>query len=140
MKQLEEPPCLCARTRIDQSPLHGRGVFAARVIRAGEIVIENAALPLGNGDVRDSDVIARYCFEWPIDGDGRALALGEASLLNHAPSDDDGPHGPNGRHLRANLRWETDTVENRIVFYALRDIGAGEECLIDYGPDYPWHG
>ena len=127
MRQLEEPACLCARTRIDCSPLHGRGVFAARAIRAGEMVIENPALPLGNGDVRSSDVIARYCFEWPFNGDGRALALGEASLLNHAPAEEAGPRGPNGWHLRANLRWETDTAENRIVFYAARDIEAGEQ-------------
>lgn len=139
MRQLEEPACLCARTRIGDSPLHGRGVFAARALQAGEVVIENPALPLGNGDVRESGVIARYCFEWPLEGEGRALALGEASLLNHAPSADDGPRGPNGWHLRANLRWETDTEQNRIVFYAARDIEAGEECLIDYGPDYPWH-
>ncbi|QKK09404.1 MAG: hypothetical protein HND58_15380 [Planctomycetota bacterium] len=90
----DEPPPQYSTIRVAESSIHGRGVFARRTIRKGEVVIVNPALPLGEGEVRDDDLIARYCFEWPKDGDGRALALGEASLLNHAP---DAPRRRRGR-------------------------------------------
>ncbi|MFG0259153.1 MAG: SET domain-containing protein-lysine N-methyltransferase [Phycisphaerales bacterium JB041] len=132
----DEPPPQYSTIRIAESAIHGRGVFARRTIRKGEVVIVNPALPLGEGEVRDEDLIARYCFEWPKNGDGRALALGEASLLNHAP---DGPAdaADDGR-LYSNLRWRTDTRREQIVFTAFRTIEEGEECLIDYGEDYKW--
>lgn len=122
--------CTSDMVRIGRSPVHGRGVFAARTIRAGELVLVNAALPLGDGDVRPGDVIARYAYEWPLGGEGRAMALGEASLLNHAPSEGEG--------ATSNLEWQTDERELCLRFFSKRDIREGEELLIDYGDEHPW--
>jgi len=132
----DEPPPQYSTIRVADSSIHGRGVFARRKIRKGEVVIVNPALPLNEGDVRDDDLIARYCFEWPKNGDGRAIALGEASLLNHAP---DAPaDAADSDAVYSNLRWRTDTHHDQVIFTAFRTIEAGEECLIDYGEDYKW--
>lgn len=132
-----DPACTSELVRIGRSPLHGRGVFAARAIRAGEIVLVNVALPLGDGDVRPGDVIARYAYEWPLGGEGRAMALGEASLLNHAPSEAGRPVGVRGE-ATSNLEWQTDERDLCLRFQAKRDIREGEELLIDYGDEHPW--
>ena len=134
----DEPPPQYSTVRIAESAIHGRGIFARRKIEKGEVVIINPALPLGERDIRDEDVISRYCFEWPKNGDGRAVALGEASLLNHAPDEPGGTNPGDAEGVLSNLRWRTDTRNNQIIFTAFREIAAGEECLIDYGEDYKW--
>ena len=94
----------------------GRGVFARRPFRKGEVietcpvlVLPVAALGDGPGGLWE------YVFDW---GPGTvALALGYGSLYNHS-------YRPNARY---------DDVGHRAKrFTALRDIAAGEEVTVNY--------
>lgn len=72
--------------------------------------------------VKPDAFIGRYVWEWR---GGRALAVGLISMMNHSSS-------PNTGSRRIYAR-------RRIECYAMRDIGAGEQVLIDYGYDPGGH-
>ncbi|TMD94821.1 MAG: hypothetical protein E6I76_11755 [Chloroflexi bacterium] len=71
------------RTYVAPSTLHGRGVFAAVPIAAGEVIEVCPVLrfPAAQREHIDATLIDEYYFDW--DGDG-AIALGLGSLYNHA--------------------------------------------------------
>jgi SET domain-containing protein len=96
----------------------GRGVFARRPIRKGEVIERVPVLVLSIEEVRNGSGwtgLAGYCFEW---GRGTvALALGYGSLYNHS-------YQPNARYDDVNPRTK--------VFSALRDIAKGEEITVNY--------
>ena len=96
----------------------GRGVFARRPIRQGEVIERVPVLVLPAAEVEEMIGPARlgdYCFEW---GRGTvALALGYGSLYNHS--------------YRPNARYD-DVGRRTKVFTALRDIAAGEEITVNY--------
>ncbi len=110
---------------IAPSPVHGLGVFATEPIAVGELIEECPCLPLEQGFERLSSVINHYLYEWPFDGDGRAVVWGSASIFNHS--------------TRPNASWQTLDGPPRYVFRANREIEAGEEIFIDYGKDYWQH-
>src|SRR5262249_50306245 len=60
----------------------GRGVFARRLIREGEVIerVPVIVLPLDEGDT--GTVLPAYCFTWSRNS--VALALGYGSLFNHS--------------------------------------------------------
>jgi SET domain-containing protein len=96
----------------------GRGVFARRLIRKGELIekvpmlvlpVEQFADALGRTD------LANYCFDWKAGT--VALALGYGSLYNHS--------------YRPNARYE-DVWPQTKEFTALRDIEPGEEITVNY--------
>src|SRR3982751_6561045 len=91
----------------------GRGVFARRLIRKGEVIERVPMLVLPNEESESGPVLSHYCFAW---GKGTvALALGYGSLYNHS-------YRPNARYDDAGRRIK--------VFRALRDIAAGEEVTV----------
>jgi SET domain-containing protein len=94
----------------------GRGVFARRAIRAGEVIETCPMLVLPAGSVEDvPEGIGGYLFEW---GQGKlALALGYGSLYNHS--------------YRPNARYDCEGGRT-MVFSALQDIGPGEEVTVNY--------
>lgn len=100
----------------------GRGVFARRLIREGEIIerVPVIVLPLDEGDT--GTVLPAYCFTWSRNS--VALALGYGSLFNHS-------YTPNARY--------DDRGDRTKVFSALRDIEPGEEITVNYNgePDDP---
>lgn len=102
----------------------GRGVFARRAIRKGEIIERAPVLVLPLSDVMrgpdDWTGLGNYCFEW---GKNRvALALGFGSLYNHS--------------FNPNARYDDEARRLRIkVFSAIRDIEPGEEVTINYNGD-----
>ncbi len=102
------------------SDLHGRGVFAARDIGAGEIIeicpvllFPKAQLP----HVRQT-MLDDYYFDWGNEGDMFALALGYGSIYNH--------------DYDANADYDMDFDAETLDILALRDIPAGEEITINY--------
>ena len=96
----------------------GRGVFALRPIREGEVIERAPVLVLDVDSLDEATAIQglwSHCFLW---GRGKvALALGYGSLYNHS--------------YRPNARYD-DVGRQTKVFTALRDIAPGEEITINY--------
>jgi SET domain-containing protein len=97
----------------------GEGLFAVNSIAAGEFVLEYTGERIPTGTAEDAG--SRYLFvvddEWTIDG---PVPENTAGFINHACE-------PN---------CEATVEEGRILIYATRDIGSGEELTIDYGEEY----
>lgn len=99
----------------------GRGVFAARDFRKGEVVETSAVVVLAFPFEQLPLPLQRMVFAWPGADErpcANAIALGYGSLYNGANP--------------ANLRYERDTEHARIRFVAIRDIAGGEELTINY--------
>ena len=93
----------------------GRGVFARRPIRKGEVIERVPVIVLPAEEVVGGTTLASYAFKW---GRGRAaLALGYGSLYNHS-------YRPNARY------WDVGPQTKE--FTALRDIEPGEEITVNY--------
>ena len=94
----------------------GRGVFARRAIRKGEVFETCPVLVLPAGSLGATDGgLWDYGFEW---GEGTvALALGFGSLYNHS--------------YRPNARYD-DVLPATKEFSALRAIAPGEEVTVNY--------
>jgi hypothetical protein len=93
----------------------GRGVFARRLIRRGELIEKVPVVVLPIEQVKDRSVVSDYCFTWGRDT--VALALGYGSLYNHS-------YKPNARY--------DDVGPLTKKFTALRDIQPGEEITVNY--------
>jgi uncharacterized protein len=93
----------------------GRGVFARRPIRKGQVIERVPVIVLPAEEVGGGTTLANYSFQW---GRGQAaLALGYGSLYNHS-------YRPNARY------W--DVGPRTKEFTALRDIEPGEEITVNY--------
>ncbi|MBQ6534168.1 MAG: SET domain-containing protein-lysine N-methyltransferase [Opitutales bacterium] len=114
-----------------KSPIHGTGLFAAQDIKKGEFIIEYLGEIVSRGEAnargaaceeraKESGGGAVYIFELDaercIDGN---FSYNDARFINHA--------------CRTNC--EAVREGDRILFYAARDIPAGEEILYNYA--YP---
>lgn len=104
------------------SPIHGRGVAVRCDVAAESNLGQWPVLMLAPDDPvwGTGSLVERYVFE-TSDG-GAALTLGIASLLNHS--------------VEPNCRVSIDESNMTLTLIATRDLAAGEECCIDYGPDY----
>jgi len=106
---------------IRRIPRKGRGVFALRAYRPGEVIERAPVIELDAKrwpQIRRT-VLADHVFEW---GKTRmALALGQGSLYNHSE--------------HPNAHGEPRIRERVIEFTAARRIRRGEEITIDYRGD-----
>lgn len=107
---------------VDDSSIHGRGVFASEFIKAGEILEECHFILVPEG-LNYPDILHDHFFSWPKGNSGLAICLGYGSIFNHSDND-------------FNADWETDTTKNKFIFFALRDISPGEEILTNYQKIY----
>jgi uncharacterized protein len=98
----------------------GRGVFAGRRFRPGEVIEVCPVIPLPRGQTRAcvGDLLDRYIFQWPRREFPSAVVLGLGSLYNHAAN-------PNARYTP---RPDADVM----VFRAARPIAPGEQIFVDY--------
>lgn len=111
------------RIQVRRSGVHGKGIFALRALRAGEIIIEYKgevitwaeALRRHPRDPSDPN----HTFYFHID-DSRVI--------------DGGVHGNASRWINHACAPNCDSEERdgRIFIHALRDIAAGEELFFDY--------
>ncbi len=106
---------------VKQAEGKGRGVFARRPIRKGEVIERAPLLVLTAEEYArgvDQSILAGYVFAW---GEGQyALALGYGSLYNHS--------------YKPNAVYE-DEADQAKRFVALRAIKAGEEVTVNYNGD-----
>jgi SET domain-containing protein len=105
---------------IRKVPGMGRGVFAGRRYRKGDVIEVCPVLPIPRGQAgRYSDgLLDRYLFWWPSPAYPTAIALGYGSIYNHS--------------FAPNARFTPRPVTNTLVFRAAHDIEPGEQIFVDY--------
>jgi uncharacterized protein len=97
----------------------GRGVFAARPFREGDVIEVCPTVNVPDEDVPEG-AVRQYVFGSRQPGKVM-LVMGYGMLYNHSST-------PNMFHRSAGRQL--------IEFVALRDIDEGEELTHDYGPEY----
>jgi hypothetical protein len=105
----------------DTGSARGRGVFAERGFRAGELVETSPVVVIETAFEQLPLDLQRMLFSWPGSGNPggvHALALGYGRLYNGANP--------------ACLRFVRDAAAGVIRFFAARDIAEGEELTINY--------
>ena len=106
---------------IDASKVAGRGAFAQKAIREGDIVERCPALEVTDKDIGGE--LLNYVFYGSAEN-RRLIAMGYGMMFNHSPQPivayyrEDGPTGA------------------ELIIYALRDIRKGEELYYNYGDDW----
>ncbi len=101
----------------------GRGVFTTKAIPAGT-TIEIAPVIVLNQTERaivDTTLLYDYIFEWGINEQEAAVALGYVSIYNH--------------HVDANCKYEMDFENKTIQIQTKRAIAVDEELCINYNGD-----
>jgi len=108
-------------------PLAGKGVFAARDIKAGE-VIEVIGVAVEKGSVADICTAYADPFKFASDYEGsythHIIPLGYAGMVNHANRKES---------QNVEIRHAERGGERVSVYYFLRDVPKGQEVLGDYG-------
>ncbi|KCZ94017.1 SET domain-containing protein [Hyphomonas johnsonii] len=108
---------------VKNSPFHGRGLFAAAPIRAGDIIAAYPLLILSHEDTATvrSTLLHHYVFYVDEDASGAtraAVAFGEISMCNHSPE--------------ANADFVVDAAAETVTLTARQALRPGDEILIDY--------
>ena len=108
---------------IEESPIHGFGVFATDIIERNE-VIEECHLIITESDPNMMLPWQKdYGFAYPIKmGTESVIPLGYGAIYNH--SDDN------------NAFWRHHPAYKAFQFVALRQIKIGEEIMTYYGKSY----
>lgn len=111
---------------IDNSPIHGLGVFASKEIKEGEVFEICPVIDIGMKPGESSGVLMDYRFNWPQGATWtkQVVGLGFSSLYNHCNT--------------PNANWRSIMEENVFEFFALKDIKPGEEILVYYGGEDYW--
>ncbi len=105
---------------IKNTDKYGRGIFAHCDRKKGELIEEAPVIIIPKQEwqqMRES-VLFNYVFRW---GEDKAIALGYGSLYNHS--------------FTPNAKYITNIQNQSIDFYARRDIGKGEEIVVNYNGD-----
>ena len=99
---------------------YGRGIFASRNIKKGEFIEEAPVIIIPKNEWKKMRecVLSNYIFRWEED---KALALGYGSLYNHS--------------FTPNASYFTNIENQSVDFYAMKDIGEGEEIRVNYNGD-----
>jgi uncharacterized protein len=115
----QSPRATTTRTYVAESPLGGRGVFAAEAMAAGEVVevAPVIVVPAGERELLEASSLRDHWYGWTDDGD-MAVAFGHASFYNHAED--------------PTCDYEAHEVLDALVLVLRRDVAAGEELTIDY--------
>ena len=110
------------KTRIQQTPLKGLGVFAVNHIKQGEIIERCPVLIVSKANRQNlyeqHGILRNYTFQWAED---IAITWGYGSLYNHSS--------------RPNAIYYRDLQSNTMIFQSLIDISPGEEICTSYGND-----
>jgi uncharacterized protein len=110
----------CRNLRIGAVPGKGRGVFAGRALRPGELIERTPVLllPAPEWSAVAQTRLSDHCFRFGPDPLDAAVALGYGSLYNHS--------------FRPSAYYLKRLDEAVIDFIALRALAAGEEITVNY--------
>tara|TARA_R100001480_G_scaffold148123_1_gene147343 strand:+ start:314 stop:706 length:393 start_codon:yes stop_codon:yes gene_type:complete len=114
------------KIEIKESKGKGLGVFATEDIALHEIFEQVAVLSIPNIDKENKPILFNYRFAFPMGGQPKeqVVGLGYACFYNHCDT--------------PNAMWTNDPRQRGFLFYALRNIEAGEEILVYYGGKEYW--
>jgi SET domain-containing protein len=98
----------------------GRGVFAARDFREGEIIEKCHIILCREADTEliDRTFLHNYYFNWGPKRNRVAITLGYGSLYNHS-------YEPNAVYTK-------DFENNMVIFRSLKPIKVGKEITVHY--------
>lgn len=101
----------------------GRGVFTTEAIPAGTTIEIAPVIVLNQAErtVVDTTLLHDYIFEWGIDEQEAAVALGYASIYNHS--------------VDANCTYDMDFEHKTIQIQTKREVAVDEELCINYNGD-----
>jgi SET domain-containing protein len=110
---------LSEKIYVDDSPIHGRGVFTKELIKSGELIEECHYIKLNQGFSNLDDRLKDIVFFLSIPNDfGIAVVLGYGSIYNHSDLN--------------NATWKIDQDKKCYIFFAIKDINPGEEICTNY--------
>jgi SET domain-containing protein len=106
--------------RVEESSGKGRGVFAAKNFKEGEIIETCPVIvfPAEEVDALESIQLSNYYFAWGIASEEAAIALGYGSLYNHS--------------YTPNATYQKDFDKSLLKYICIRDIQKNEEITINY--------
>ena len=101
----------------------GRGVFTTEAIPAGTTIEIAPVIVLNQAEraVVDTTLLHDYIFEWGINEQEAAVALGYVSIYNHSAD--------------ANCKYDMDFEHKTIQIQTIRAIAVDEELCINYNGD-----
>ncbi|NQY09651.1 MAG: SET domain-containing protein-lysine N-methyltransferase [Flavobacteriales bacterium] len=106
---------------IDESPIHGKGVFANKNIKQGEVIAECHVLLLHHYEELPEELAT---LQFPWDDQYYALCISDmGSFFNHTAEANAGVHSQN-------------PATKTQVFAATTDIKKGEEVTIYYNDEF----
>ncbi len=108
-------PLISLPLQVRPSLIGGRGIFAVKKIKKGEVIEECPVLLF----TEECPSLNNYYFNWTEDPPVKALTLGHGLIYNHSDT--------------PNAKWEINPDEKIITFKALYDISADDEIFISYG-------
>ena len=105
---------------VEESGDKGRGVFARKRFRPGELIERCPVIILNSAECEriEPTILGMYCFRWGAEAKEVAVVLGYGSIYNHS--------------YRPNADFNPVLEDNAMEFVALRDIERGEEITINY--------
>jgi SET domain-containing protein len=105
---------------VDNSAIHGLGVFTQKIINRGEIIEKCPLILMNEADSRLLEETALYHYYFIVENSKTpsAIGLGYSSLYNHAAP--------------SNASYHIDISRQLIIIKAHRFIQAGEEITINY--------
>jgi len=114
------------KIEVKDSRTHGVGVFAKKSIKKNEVLEEDHFIILKGDWHKLPRLMQEYIFGWTKDmpdyKSKAALVFGTGAIYNSSS--------------KPNAEWLTETRKKRFIYYATKNIKAGEEILIDYGEEY----
>lgn len=111
---------------IDNSPIHGLGVFANQTIYEGEIIEICPVIDMGLNR-ESSPILIDYRFNWPQGNEWitQVVPAGYGMLYNHSNT--------------PNSNWRSNEQNKTFEFYATKQIEPNEEILTYYGDVIYWN-
>jgi SET domain-containing protein len=109
----------CRGIEVKISPRKGRGVFATKNFKIGDIIEIAPTLRLTPKERKNAakTVLNYYMYPWRSTRSA-SIVLGYGSLYNHS--------------FEPNADWKQDFRSRNMVYRALKPIKAGEEITVNY--------
>lgn len=109
---------------IKDTQKYGRGMYATRDIKTGELIEESPVIVIAKKEWEEhlqKTILFHYCFHWGEYPDYAAIILGYGSIFNHS--------------YTPNATFQNNEGNLSMDFYAITDIKKGEEITINYNGD-----